>query len=758
MSNFSIKYNYRLINNFSAAAKEIKRNVDNINKSISESKASSGVFTKQEKEMHKAYQSYAKMQQNIKNFTNRDFNVLPGGQKLKYRQALEDTKKMTASYFSDEQEMRQRLFRAKQEGQERFNNYTRKQAQDEAKIAKQKQKELDKIAKAEKSANDIMINAREKQAKQIEDITRQSLYRQQQNQQRLAVTSIRAGMLATQVGQIATLGLTVPIVGAFAVGFDFFTKSEKFQIGLKTFLNGNKKLAKDMYSEIFQFAALTPFEFEETQKTALSILAQTPEIGSKGLQSKFMELGTLSAMFNTPIAGVADVYAQISAGDKLQARQLMRLRNKNIPFIKYAAEAFMIDTPNVKQNLQDAKNAVQNAISNGQFGKKEFDRVLAYIKEKAPDAIKDLEVSTSGRIAVFKDMTAAIFGNFAETTLKALKFDKIMTSINEKMGNLVAKIFAGEKGFTKFDAIAMGVLASIGPIYMMAGKAFDMIGNFSLAMIGLRLFKQNKWLMLITGGLKFLGVLGLVLFSIEAIRLAFSFLPDWDKFFPQDKKLAKFAKDTTSLWKNTLTGAAIGAGIGSMFGGIGAIPGALIGATIALVSTGLSQLYASLSEYQWFDDLKSWFAETHKLTVSIWASMPEWLKNFLRIFDLVTPLLGLNKSNEKNPYGYAMLPKFDTTENEKKLYTQYSDQFGLEKTKKALSLGGFFPIETENYKQYSTNSGMLSPIISKQNSLNIKIETEKGLKASSDKKDNGSLSWLGLEIGDYKSDKYGYGV
>lgn len=735
MSNFSIEYNYRLINNFSAAAKTIQQDVRNISNAI---KQANNV---------RLNNNFLKAQDVRKNNAIKQANNIGKTETERSQQQIQMAAEIHAKNL--------RQLKLKEVNQNALIN--KKSAYDELKI--QQDMQYATIRNQQRVAEATMRHNRFLQSERTRD---QQISEKQQ--QRLAVTSIRAGMLATQVGQIATLGLTVPIVGAFAVGFKFLQESERFQISLRTFLMGNQEMSQKYYKEMFQFAAKTPFQFAESQTVLKQIIGQMPtevlmsKEGPAKLQETFRQIGTVSALFGVDLTRMGSIYAQVMSKGNFQGMQELRMTRAGVPFAKLAAEAFMIKMPGKFQNIEDAKAAYEIARKNGKVTAEDFKEVLRYITTKYPTAIKDLEVSIWGRLSTLKDYTTAIFGNFADTVLKAVKFDKIITSINEKMGNLVAKIFAGEKGFTKFDAIAMGILASIGPIYMMAGKAFDMIGNFSLAMIGLRLFKQNKWLTLIAGGLKFLGVIGLVLFSIEAIRLAFSFLPDWDKFFPQDKKLAKFAKDTTSLWKNTLTGAGIGAGIGSMFGGIGAIPGALIGATIALVSTGLSQLYASLSEYQWFDDLKSWFAETHKLTVSIWASMPEWLKTFIRMFDIVTPLLGLNKSNEKNPYGYAMLPKFDTTENEKKLYTQYSDQFGLEKTKKALSLGGFFPTETENYKQYSTNSGMLSSTISKQNSLNIKIETEKGLKASSDKKDNGSLSWLGLEIGDYKSDKYGYGV
>ena len=176
-----------------------------------------------------------------------------------------------------------------------------------------------------------------------------------------------AGKSISSAGEKLTAAITLPLAGATAAvgAFAISTASaaETSEIAFTTML-GSAEAAKDMMSELADFAAHTPFELSGLTTATQQLLAYG--FTADEVIPMLTAVGDATAALGTGQAGIESVtraLGQMQTRGKVSAEEMLQLTEQGIPAWEYLAEAIGTDTAGAMEQVSEGAVTASDGIS-----------------------------------------------------------------------------------------------------------------------------------------------------------------------------------------------------------------------------------------------------------------------------------------------------------------------------------------------------------------------------------------------------------
>lgn len=256
-------------------------------------------------------------------------------------------------------------------------------------------------------------------------------------------TTSKAWTTATNVlsaikSWIAKLGLVAAITKATTSIIELADNLEKAQIAFETML-WSEEAAKDMLSQLSDFAKTTPFELTWIRETAKQMLAM-------GVQANEMiptlkALGDVSAWLSVPLERLALNYGQVMAQGKLTGRELRDFTMAWVPLLD-----------ELSSMLGKSTTEIQNMVSAGEIGAdtvKQAFQNMSSEEGRFADLMSKQATTLSGLWSNFKDSLAQIGEEIGTALIPYIKdyVDKIGKRTDENKDKII------EVATTIFDVV-----------------------------------------------------------------------------------------------------------------------------------------------------------------------------------------------------------------------------------------------------------------------------------------------------------------
>lgn len=252
-----------------------------------------------------------------------------------------------------------------------------------------------------------------------------------------SVFKIFAGNLAAAgVAKLAVL-IKDAAVSFVKLAADMETTSTQFKV-----LTGNAQLASLLIKDLYEFAAKTPFQFQDVSKAASTLLAFGFNI--KQVKDALGPLGDVAAATNNDFADVARIFGQVNAAGKLTGERLVQLNERSIPILDALAK-----------ELDKPKSAIAELVSQGKVSFAVFERAFNSLSKEGGLAFGGMEQQSqtlNGRWSTLIDTTTQLAITIGEKFLPIAKSAVIsITELVESFGKTTGLI-KGQKTLSEVSA------------------------------------------------------------------------------------------------------------------------------------------------------------------------------------------------------------------------------------------------------------------------------------------------------------------
>ena len=380
--------------------------------------------------------------------------------------------------------------------------------------------------------------------------------------------------LERQIGAAtkASAAAFVGFAGAIGLAANEAAKLETIGVQFEV-LTGSAEQAKKTVEELTDFAAKTPFQFDQVAKAGQQLLGfgfQADE-----LTLKLQQIGDVSAAVGTPVNDLTLIFGQVAAAGKLTGERLLQLQERAIPI-----------GPALAKTMGVAEESIKDLVSKGEVDFATFEKAFASLSEKGGVAFEGMakrSETLEGVISTLKDNFSLLAADIGKAFLPVLKqVATAMTSFiqfirdNPVIASLGAKVLALGAGLS-------GLVTVLG----VAGLAFLKI---RAAMIAAQV--SAKGLSFAVKGL--VGATGIGLLIIVASEI----FTRWDQIWPAMEDTFEGFANTVIKWLNVVKRAftAFGKFLGEIGSGIGSILKGAFTFDFESIKAGLEKVKATLKD------------------------------------------------------------------------------------------------------------------------------------------------------------------
>ena len=211
---------------------------------------------------------------------------------------------------------------------------------------------------------------------------------------------------AAKVSTIAFVGLTAAMGGTVIAA----AKMESIQVQFEV-LTGSVEGAAKAMKELQDFAATTPFQFEDVAKAGQQLLGFG--FTADEIKDRLQEIGDVAAAAGVPLTEVALIFGQVEAAGKLTGERLLQLQERAIPI-----------GPAIAQTMGVAETAVKDLVTQGKVTNEVFQEAFASISQEGGQAFQGMVKQSrtmAGLWSTLKDNLALVAAEMGEKFLPIFK-------------------------------------------------------------------------------------------------------------------------------------------------------------------------------------------------------------------------------------------------------------------------------------------------------------------------------------------------
>jgi tape measure domain-containing protein len=338
---------------------------------------------------------------------------------------------------------------------------------------------------------------------------------------------------ATIAGVGLTAAITVPAIAAAKGMLNVAMGMEQSEIAFATMLKSGEK-ATAFLQDLEDFAASTPFEFNELQDASRRMLAFG--FSAESVLPMLTDIGDAVSGLGLGSAGVNRVtlaLGQMQAKAKVSGQEMMQLTEAGIPAWRYLSEAMGLTTAEVmklsERGLIPAEQAIQMILTGM---REDFGGMMAKQAETAAGQLSNLKDEVTFLAADLGEELLPVFKDFVDVAKDAVT------------------AFSGLSPETKKSILVIGGIAAV------SGPALTALGGLASAARGLIAvlpgLKAAFGLMAsantIGGALSVaqLGLSGVAAVALPAAAAITAVAIAWNKFITETNK--KGAEDVKNAW------------------------------------------------------------------------------------------------------------------------------------------------------------------------------------------------------------------
>lgn len=206
-------------------------------------------------------------------------------------------------------------------------------------------------------------------------------------------------------GIIAGLGAAGLAIGTF---IDDASRFEEVQIQFETLI-GDAGRAEDALNELADFAATTPFQFEDLAAAGRNLLAFGTT--AEELTPTLRRLGDISAGIGAPLGEISEIYGKIRVQNTVYSEELNQLTGRGIPVIQELAKQFGV-----------AEAEVKKLASTGKITFPDIERAFISLTSaggRFAGLTQNLSASFTGQLSTFRDNIDGISRSIGQALLPA---------------------------------------------------------------------------------------------------------------------------------------------------------------------------------------------------------------------------------------------------------------------------------------------------------------------------------------------------
>lgn len=233
-------------------------------------------------------------------------------------------------------------------------------------------------------------------------------------------------------GNVAANAFTALARGAVTFGravIDTTVEFEKLQTQLITLIGDTGK-ANELFNEIKDFAATTPFQLTDISQAANQLIAFGVE--SENVTSRLQEIGDVAAASGTNIRDLTQIFGQVSAAGKLTGERLLQLQERAIPI-----------GPAIAKTLGIAESQVREFVSGGLVDFETFQRAFQSLSTEGGFAFNGLAKQSQtlgGQISNLEDNFDLLIGAIGERLAPVLKESvSLLNNVIQSVTNLISE-------------------------------------------------------------------------------------------------------------------------------------------------------------------------------------------------------------------------------------------------------------------------------------------------------------------------------
>lgn len=297
------------------------------------------------------------------------------------------------------------------------------------------------------------------------------------------------------VGGKLTAGVTLPILGMGGAALKIAGDFEQTKIALTTMLGSGEK-ATQLFNEMREFSASTPFEFPQIAEAGKMLLAFG--ISSEKVIPKLRQLGDIASGVGIPVNDLTLIYGQASVAGRVMTGDLNQLVGRGVPIISALAKTMGV-----------AESQVRKLAEEGKISFADFDKAIGSLTTNGGQFAGMMDAQSQsllGLFSTFKDNITLTLADVGQVLIDTFDLKGKLAGLNEFLSGLSAKIADFAKNnpeMFKFAAIVTGIaaiagplaiglgwvmtqMAALGPIVGVLGAAFSLLmGPLSLVVLGI---------------------------------------------------------------------------------------------------------------------------------------------------------------------------------------------------------------------------------------------------------------------------------